>query len=719
MQRHNSEDDEGEERRRRCRHRLEGDDASTFIRPSLSSSCRPPIHHNRSGQKGGLSSSLTRKEFFFKTMNVALSTLLLMLPSSTSSPHPPPRAEAAEGVVSAAIVPLARNEEEKNWKNDVNENFYEDAVEVLTIPLKSLPNSGCWAVSIILSSSSSSLRHRDTSDDNDDGSNGNILESSYEYLAVVDTGSPFLTAPKVIPPPPPLSLKDDDSGLQPRRIQLHQLQQPLQEFSWMKPNAVVASIMDSVQSRSKQPSKTSSVLSSPPSPSSSIRTTSPISSSATTTEQYGQTVGEMLWVGSGRTGDHISHSKKSIDDAAVKVGRKEPVLDDRDVVITATMLTTDGQVYDFDHIIFGVPSFDVQEETGGLFAGLMIDDDNSNIHPTFLQQLALPPLMSSGGKKERMKSATAAADDDDNNTVTGFELNFGKQRPVLKLYFQNRRNENMRPLSSDNIRRSVLSKSPPSSSASLSSTIKYVTLPIFELSPTYGPNLHHYATLCHSLDVELLLTVLTSKEKTDSSVSPVSETEFRNIKINIHSTSPSLSLLDSTSSFLDTQKHQKYASTRPIVAVIDTGLSGCIFSDTLWETIQKNIAHDVNTCDQKNSSSDGLTNVVDIIDILPTGCDVTFHTGEDKYGADPGNSSSHFKKKSLTSLRSDPAYWRFQSFRLPWWWEDITDLIDSQSPPWQPPPHVIVLGSAFWRNSFVQSLAIDIADKQIKIGLVR
>jgi hypothetical protein len=152
--------------------------------------------------------------------------------------------------------------------------------------------------------------------------------------------------------------------------------------------------------------------------------------------------------------------------------------------------------------------------------------------------------------------------------------------------------------------------------------------------------------------------------------------------------------------------------------VIDTGLSGCIFSDTLWETIQKNIVHDVNTCNQKESSSGGLTHVVDIIDIVPTSCDVMFDTAEDKYGTVLGKSSSRLKKKkSLTTLRSDPDYWRFQSFRLPWWWEDMTDTIDAQPPPSQRPPHVIVLGSAFWRNDCIQSLAVDIIDKQITIGL--
>ena len=82
-------------------------------------------------------------------------------------------------------------------------------------------------------------------------------------------------------------------------------------------------------------------------------------------------------------------------------------------------------------------------------------------------------------------------------------------------------------------------------------------------------------------------------------------------------------------------------------------------------------------------------------------------------------------RSSEIKLSSTSKYWRFQSFRLPWWyadndttknsetknyWDDATDKIRRDKF-----PHVVVLGSAFWRNPDIEELAVDTVSERAKI----
>ena len=229
-------------------------------------------------------------------------------------------------------------------------------------------------------------------------------------------------------------------------------------------------------------------------------------------------------------------------------------------------------------------------------------------------------------------------------------------------------------------------------------------LTLVDLTP-YGPNLHHYGVVCQHLEC----TVAASSGPNT---------------VTLHIPAASLS--------------------RPVVAIFDTGLSGCIFSDTLWDELQPRLrTHTTTTTTTTATHQPPEQQLKD--PPPPIGCTVWLPTIASSSSS--SSSSSSVQKQNCVELSSDAKYWRFQSFRLPWWYEDTAAATPAAAAPVRsetdtsntkplhcltttmtptrkvktpvpaptttstttPPvyPHVIVLGSTFWRHPSVQELAID------------
>ena len=111
----------------------------------------------------------------------------------------------------------------------------------------------------------------------------------------------------------------------------------------------------------------------------------------------------------------------------------------------------------------------------------------------------------------------------------------------------------------------------------------------------------------------------------------------------------------------------------------------------------------------------------------PIGCSVWLPTiGTIQTTKDSRNSTNASSSPSVVKLSSISNYWRFQSFRLPWWYanddiikddddtkkncNDASSIIRNDKF-----PHVVVLGSTFWRNPNVLELAVDTASERAKI----
>eukprot|EP00980_Cylindrotheca_fusiformis_P011111 scaffold2553_cov138-Cylindrotheca_fusiformis.AAC.19 len=107
--------------------------------------------------------------------------------------------------------------------------------------------------------------------------------------------------------------------------------------------------------------------------------------------------------------------------------------------------------------------------------------------------------------------------------------------------------------------------------------------------------------------------------------------------------------------------------SRPVVVVLDTGLTGCIFSDSLYHEINSN----------RNGRKQGT----------PKGLKVSLTT----------------QRSGMLELRNSRKYWMFSSFCLPWFVDESHH------------PHIIALGCTFWANC--ESLAIDTISKRAKIIL--
>jgi hypothetical protein len=278
----------------------------------------------------------------------------------------------------------------------------------LEIPLIFLPTAGCLAMSI-------------------------VLRDSFRFYAVIDTGSPFLTAPE-----------------------------GAMEFSHSLARMYPA-----------------------------------------TEEQYGESKGEMLW----------RHCRTRIR------GLETP-------------------------LVFGVPQNNVLEETGGIFAGMILQDDS---RPTFLKQLG----------------------------YSSFVLDYATRHLQLS-------------------RQSLLLNDPNA-------------MIMYDLAP-FGPNLHHYALECQAV------TLYTGKEKIDIS----------------------------------------NRLSRPVVVVIDSGLTGCVFSDSWKED-------------------------------LP--CKV-----KEVRGAELQLGSQ--------TLQSKPEYWYLSCFRLPWFLSEENH------------PHIIAAGATFLNGA---TIVVDSNTRRLRV----
>ena len=214
----------------------------------------------------------------------------------------------------------------------------------------------------------------------------------------------------------------------------------------------------------------------------------------------------------------------------------------------------------------------------------------------------------------------SSAGDQNNNNITAFEILFDDN--LLKLH-------SYKPKS----RRAPYLIPPTSVEA----------LQLFDLTP-YGPDLYHYGVLLSgTLDLKWVTSSRSTKQQQYSTV-----------------------LIESIP--IDKLK-------RPVVAILDTGLTGCIFSDTLY--------NELGMADKK-LTLEGLT-----VSMEP--------------------SITHTKNKNVPNpkviqLTSNDQYWKFSSFHLPWFYDNDGNR-----------PHIIALGCTFWTT--VESLTIDTISKQARIKL--
>jgi hypothetical protein len=215
-------------------------------------------------------------------------------------------------------------------------------------------------------------------------------------------------------------------------------------------------------------------------------------------------------------------------------------------------------------IILGVASPNVMRESGGIFVGLVEQDDN---RPTVLQQFG----------------------------YRCFSFHFSNPSPSLVLD-----------------RHSILARNDPDA------------MKMLDLNE-YGPDLYHYAVNCD----ELVLN-------------------FRN------AVTGDVSSLSIPTSSLD----------RPVVVVLDTGLTGCIFSDSLTNELQER----------------QLWREEDFV-----GAQVRLPT----LGG------------TAVVLPSTEKYWHFSSFRLPWFDDEDRH------------PHIIALGNTFWAQT--SSLLVDSVSRRAKV----
>jgi hypothetical protein len=148
--------------------------------------------------------------------------------------------------------------------------------------------------------------------------------------------------------------------------------------------------------------------------------------------------------------------------------------------------------------------------------------------------------------------------------------------------------------------------------------------PLYNLRP-FGPDLHHYAVLCDVVELQYI-------DKDDETLIQTLSLDRNNVK-------------------------------RPIVAVLDTGLTGCILSDSFQ-----------------------TENEVPLPEQILGAC-VTIR-------------SINGEQIRLTSCDQ---HWRLSSFRLPWFYNDDNH------------PHIIAMGNTFWQNT--KSLTIDPSLSRFRVGV--
>lgn len=164
------------------------------------------------------------------------------------------------------------------------------------------------------------------------------------------------------------------------------------------------------------------------------------------------------------------------------------------------------------------------------------------------------------------------------------------------------------------------------------------SLKLFSLQP-YGPDLYHYGVECDGLELYW------KDERRNDNQDEKRKDQGNGIR---------------------KESISKLALKRPLIAVLDTGLTGCIVSDSLQQELE--------IFKEEEKSPSSLTGVTVR---LPT-------TGG-----------------TTVELASLDKYWRVSSFRLPWFYDD------------EQHPHIIALGSTFWAHT--DSLVIDTSTQRAKI----
>jgi hypothetical protein len=493
---------------------------------------------------------------------------------------------------------------------------------VLSISLRSLPKSGCWSVPITIS--------RTLDSDNN--------EQYFTYLAVVDSGSPFLTAPT------------------------NAFRQTSTTMMMTKKKKSIWSVAFRHEKNSNDDDNDND-------------------NNQISYEQYGTTIGTIQWrmapwvtlIGNG---DKHINVQDVINYYGDNIDRSENI--DIEPII----------IEDQNNVILGIPSDIVQEESGGIFLGLMAVDEN---RPTFMKQFGYDAfsLRFQNGNNSAEERYDRVDNDEKNSDPASLVLWNGKQ--------------------SDN--------NDASSTNEMIDRFDPFSMKLFDLTP-YGPDLHHYGVLCNKF-------VCQWGEKGENNSAEA-------IKFDC--------CMGDDNKNAGTSASSHYLSlSRPLIAVFDTGLSGCIFSDSLLGEIQverrrrrRQNRNSYKTRRQQRSDGpkddDGNTmKKNDDNNDEPIGCTVWLPTIGGSRTTSTNNdldlsSSQSPSDPNVVKLSSVSNYWRFQSFRLPWWYDnddgvrsENTGLNNNDNNFRNNHPHVIVLGSAFWRNPNVQELAVDTTSNRAKI----
>jgi len=183
------------------------------------------------------------------------------------------------------------------------------------------------------------------------------------------------------------------------------------------------------------------------------------------------------------------------------------------------------------------------------------------------------------------------------------------------------------------------------------------SLELVDLQP-FGPDLYHYAVRCSQLVMHFSpsLPPLTSADK----LCKEKKGEAQSKKLSINAMS----------------------LNRPLLVVLDTGLTGCIFSDSIINELSGRFpCYDWKDGDTtKDEGSSTLSSVCALDVQLPT-----------------------VDGRSTVDLSSREKYFYLNSFRLPWFNDEERH------------PHIIAVGTTFWVNT--KSLTVDLDSRRANIEI--
>ena len=219
-----------------------------------------------------------------------------------------------------------------------------------------------------------------------------------------------------------------------------------------------------------------------------------------------------------------------------------------------------------------------------------------------------------------------------------------------------------------------------------------VVMDLFNLQ-SYGPNVYHYGVICDNLELVLVTNDSTSKNPITMSI-PCSTTTL----------------------------------SRPVVAILDTGLTGCVINDTLYnEIIFKNLNKDSSDDSTATDDDDQKPVKIDIqgikVSLRCSSSSVSSPTAATSGKKEEGDTTTTTTTTIdiSSSIETSPQYFRCSTFHLPWFYEDDEEIEEEESAPssrQRPlPPHIIALGNTFWTNpnNGIQSLTIDTNTQKAKI----